>query len=412
VWVNRVALNTSVFVDTSSELIEDEAIRKAVGTRVVDELFDSIDIEVELKKQLPADYKQLSGPATAGLREASYRVVDRALRQPVLQGLWKVALEQSHRTLVQVLEGRGERVSTTGGVVTLDLEPIILEGAERIGLREEIQGQLPEQVGSVEILRSDELDTAQDAFQLLKTIAWFLPVVTLALLGLAVWLFRDRRRGVRSIGIAVVVVGLVGFLAISAVKNYVVDSLASGTETRQAAEHSWDILTDLMRDSFRGQVVIGALVVTAAWLVGPGRRASAVREVLAPAVRVRVWAYCGLALVALLMLATSPVADFSRFLVVAVVVALGAAWIEVTRTQTRREFPEASGAALLAETRTRLSSWWEAMRARAEPRTAPPAPAPAPDLTAQLASLADLHARGVLTDEEFAAAKTRVLAGE
>jgi hypothetical protein len=35
--------------------------------------------------------------------------------------------------------------------------------------------------------------------------------------------------------------------------------------------------------------------------------------------------------------------------------------------------------------------------------------APAPDLTAQLAELADLKASGALTDEEFAAAKAKLL---
>ncbi len=42
------------------------------------------------------------------------------------------------------------------------------------------------------------------------------------------------------------------------------------------------------------------------------------------------------------------------------------------------------------------------------------APAPAPagnDLTSQLNQLAQLHASGVLSDEEFAAAKQKVLAG-
>jgi len=43
---------------------------------------------------------------------------------------------------------------------------------------------------------------------------------------------------------------------------------------------------------------------------------------------------------------------------------------------------------------------------------APPAPdAPAPDLTAQLQQLAQLHDSGVLSDEEFAAAKQKLLAG-
>jgi hypothetical protein len=44
----------------------------------------------------------------------------------------------------------------------------------------------------------------------------------------------------------------------------------------------------------------------------------------------------------------------------------------------------------------------------------PPPPPPAPpqdDLTAQLQRLADLHAQGVLSDEEFAGAKSRLIGG-
>jgi hypothetical protein len=41
---------------------------------------------------------------------------------------------------------------------------------------------------------------------------------------------------------------------------------------------------------------------------------------------------------------------------------------------------------------------------------APPPPEPAePDSTAELQNLAQLHAQGVLTDEEFAAAKAKIL---
>ena len=42
---------------------------------------------------------------------------------------------------------------------------------------------------------------------------------------------------------------------------------------------------------------------------------------------------------------------------------------------------------------------------------APVEQAPADDMTAKLQQLAELHASGVLTDEEFAAAKQKLLAG-
>ena len=56
--------------------------------------------------------------------------------------------------------------------------------------------------------------------------------------------------------------------------------------------------------------------------------------------------------------------------------------------------------------------------AQAQPQYAPPPPqyaapveqAPADDMTAKLQQLAELHASGVLTDEEFAAAKQKLLA--
>jgi putative oligomerization/nucleic acid binding protein len=51
-----------------------------------------------------------------------------------------------------------------------------------------------------------------------------------------------------------------------------------------------------------------------------------------------------------------------------------------------------------------------------QPPPPPPAPAPAPaddgdDLTSQLQRLGDLHQQGILSDEEFAAAKSRLITG-
>jgi len=418
VWVDRVALNTDVFVDTSSELLDDDAIRSAVATRAVDELYAEVDVASLLEDRLPNDYQSLSGPAAAGLRQASYQIVNRALEQPAMQKLWAVSLEESHRTLVQVLEGGGDRVSTGEGVVTLDLRPIVLDTAERIGLRDEVAGRLPADAGRIEVLRSDELDTAQNVFQLLKTLAWLLPILMLGAFALAVWLAGDRRRAaVRRVGVAVLVVGVLGLVAVRLVGSYVVNRLVADTDTRTAAGNAWEILTELLRASFRSFVVVGLLFLVAAWLAGPGRRAIATRRVLAPALRERAWPYVVLGVVFLILLLRGDVNDFTRLLLVLVLVALGAVWIELTRTQTLHEFPDATAPELFGDARARLSSWWDARRVEraAAPATAPAAAVearPATDVAGRLASLADLHARGALSDEEFTSAKARVLAGE
>jgi hypothetical protein len=417
IWVNRVALNTQVFTDTSTELIEDDAIRSAISTRVVDDLFESVDVEAELREQLPPDYQRLAGPATAGLREASYRLVDRALEQPRLQRLWEISVEQSHRTLVAVLEGDEGTISTAGGVVSLDLREIIIEAADRIGLSEQVADNLPATVGRVEILSSDELDTAQDGFQILKALAWFLPILTLVAFAIAAWIARDRRRVIRKIGITVAFVAVLGLLAVNVVGNYLVESLVSDTENENAANNAWDILTQLLRSSFWWMLPIGILFVVASWLAAPGPRAYGARRYLAPALRDRIWPYVTLALIAVVLVLTGPVSDVSRYIVIAALILLGVVWIEAMRRQTMREFPDASGAAMLDEMRTRMSGWWDSARkpSAAQPvaaaAPAPPAPAATAgtDVTSRLAALSDLHTSGALTDEEFASAKARVL---
>ena len=374
----------------------------------MDELFDSVDVEAEIEDKLPEDLESLSGPATAGLREGSYQLVARALERPRLQRLWALSVEQTHQTLVRVLESEEGTVSTEGGVVTLDLELIVLEAADRIGLRSEVEDQLPADVGTIEILRSDELDTAQDSFQLLKTLAWVLPLLALVTFAVGAWVSGDRVRAMRRIGITFLVVGVVGIVAANVVGAYVVGSLVSETQNEDAAGNAWDILSELLRSSYRWLVAGGVLFLVAAWLAGPGRRAVAARRLLAPALRARLWAYAALVLLALVLLFTGPVGDFARYLFVLAFFALGVAWIELMRTQALSEFPDASAPELFADARSRVTGWWEARRAG----NGEPAPAPtSSDIASRLASLAELHARGELTDEEFASAKARALTG-
>jgi hypothetical protein len=182
-------------------------------------------------------------------------------------------------------------------------------------------------------------------------------------------------------------------------------------DDRQAANNAWNILTDLMRGSFRLMIVVGILFLVAAWLAGPGRRALTTRRWIAPALRNRVWAYVALAIVGLFLLLDAQVTDFTRLLFVLIIVALGASWVEITRTQTLREFPDTGGPTVVSDARERMSEWWDERRSERAARSAAAPPAQT-DVTARLSGLADLHGKGALTDEEYAAAKAKVLAGE
>jgi hypothetical protein len=417
VWVNRVALNTTQFVDTSSDLAQDDAIRKAIATRAVDELYANVDVQAAIEERLAEiskDAKPAAAPASGALRQYAPLLLERALGQPRLQSVWRSTIRRSHEQLVDVLEGKGTTVSTQEGVVTLDFRPIVLETADRVGLRAEVAKRLAPGAAQVEVLRSNELDAAQAGFELMKTLAWFLPVFMLLVFGLTLFLARERRREtLRNIGLVVAAAAIVGLVAVKLIGDYVVDSLTTDTETRAAGHDAWHIVTALLRSSLYWQIVVGSLVVGAAWLAGPRVSAAAARRAVSPVLRERAYPYVALAIVTLVLLVSGPVQDFARLLFVAVIVVFLAVGIEVLRAQTLREFPDAEGTFSLAETRARLTQWlatgratWPAAHPREESAAA------RSDLTSRLQTLAQLHASGALTDDEYAAAKARVLAGE
>ena len=84
------------------------------------------------------------------------------------------------------------------------------------------------------------------------------------------------------------------------------------------------------------------------------------------------------------------------------------------RMAARTAVVAGTATAVSGRVQRRQAAKWDAQQQEQyaqEPQYAQPAPALAPeeDATAQLQNLAALHTQGVLTDEEFAAAKAKIL---
>ena len=82
------------------------------------------------------------------------------------------------------------------------------------------------------------------------------------------------------------------------------------------------------------------------------------------------------------------------------------------RMATRTAVVAGTATAVSGRVARRQAAKWDKSRMRSSTRSSSRAPPPAPaedDQTAKLQNLAKLHAQGVLTDEEFAAAKAKIL---
>src|SRR4051812_13468158 len=107
VWVNRQALDTDNWVDTSTRLLQHEKIDEQLATFMVGQLYANVDGEGELAKAPPPEARALAGPAAGGLRQLAQEVAERALAGPRFQALWAQANRSAHEALLKILDGGG-----------------------------------------------------------------------------------------------------------------------------------------------------------------------------------------------------------------------------------------------------------------------------------------------------------------
>lgn len=400
VWLDRQLLQTEDWVETSTELLEDPDIQDAVSTFLVEELFSAVDVEAELAAVLPERAKPLAGPAAGGIRQLADRAADRALASATVQQLWADANRAAHEQLLSLLEGDGEVVSTEGGVVTLDLETLITQIAARVGI--DVAGKLPEEVGEVEVLRSDQIEAAQDGAEMFEKIAWALVILTIALFALAIWLGRGRRREiVRAMGFGWIAAGVIVLAARNVAGGAVVETLSATAGVEPAAESTWGIATSLLASSGAAFIGYGVVVVIGAWLAGPGSVATASRRALAPLLNSRLAAYGVLVAIIALVFWWSPTEGTQRLAPSLLLILLLVLGYEALRRRTVADFPD--------ETWDRASERWRERVAALRGRREGAPPDPEEERLRRLERLEELRRSGLLDDEELAREKRRAL---
>ena len=427
IWVQRQALNTDNWTNSSSQLLENPAIRTAVSGYLVDQLYANVDVQGELRNALPQQFKGLAGPAAGGLRNVAGNVADQALGRPRVQELWEQANRQTHQQLLRVLKGGNGAVSTSGGVVSLDLGALLSDVSSRTGVGGRVAGKLPPGAARIVILKSDQLKTAQNVANAIKPLAIILTALALLLYALAIWLGHGwRREALRAAGVGFVIAGILVLVVRRFAGTQLVDALATTDAIKPAVQAAWDIETSLLVSVASATIAYGIVAVLAAWLAGPTSWAVGLRRSLAPYLGEAAYAWGGFAVIVLLLLIWAPTQALRQPLTALILIVILAFGFELLRRQAAREFPEGERrighdvrAALGGVRRRGGGGATAAAVDDAAPTVGSPtveaptvamAGTSAGDPIERLERAAALHDRGVLTDDEFAAEKTAILA--
>jgi hypothetical protein len=408
IWVNRQALNTDNWVNTSGKLLENEQIDAQLSTFLVTQLYANVDVQAELEKALPPQARALAGPAAGGLRQLAERVALRALASPPVQAVWAEANRAAHEQLLKVVDGGGSVVSTEGGEVTLQLAPLLSQIGSQVGLPGNLTEKLPSDAGELTVMNSQQLSTAQKVARAVRRLPIVLTALLVLLYGGAILLARGRRRqAVRGAGIGFVVAGVLALLVRRIAGHSIVDALSSTASVKPAAEAAWNIGTSLLVTVAASAVAFGLLLLIGAWLAGETSPARALRREAAPYLRDhRAAAYGVAAAIWLALIAWALIAAFDKPLGIAVFAVLFAIGTEALRRQALAEFPGAQ-ATPFGDRLRRFQ--------RRDGGDGLAVPVGDPVLTRQRAQLddlerlAELRRSGALSETEFEAQKRELL---
>jgi hypothetical protein len=280
VWAHRTLLNTGAFVGTVGPVFEDPAVTSAVAARATDELFTELNLQARLKDALPPKASFAAAPvvnATKGFVAGQLATV---LASPQFQAIWTATLTAMHQLLVAVLRGQHTAaVSTSGGYIVLNTVPLINQALGKVsGLASDLTGKpvtlptitsadppqqavnklskalgvtLPSDFGQITLVKSSDLAQVQRGVKAFDRLTLVLPLVTIFLIALSLWLSVNRRRTVLQLAVGVSLLMIVE----RRVTLHEQSTLASAAHNPQVAQI---VLGDLLHGFF----------VLTAWVLG------------------------------------------------------------------------------------------------------------------------------------------------
>ena len=222
---------------------------------------------------MPPRLQGLAGPAAAGLKEIARRNAPRVLGSAAALKAWETANRTAHSTLLNIVDN-----GVQGRNLSLDLKSLVGEVAAGTGLPANTADKLPPNVANIQVATPKQLDNVRQLLRLFKTLVWLLLGLAVAAFAGAIALAADRRKAVLKVGgcLMFAAIAILAFRTLAG--KVVVDSLADAPNAHAIAGDVWSIATRLMVDAAQGSFLFGFFVVLGAWLVGPGRRATAVRR--------------------------------------------------------------------------------------------------------------------------------------
>jgi hypothetical protein len=296
VWSANQVSDTNRFVANMAPLIHEPAIQRALTDKITAEITTRLNVQglagqasAALTQQglsrAGALLKSAAGPLASGVNGFIHTEVGKVVASPQVARVWSQLTRTVHAQMVKALSGRGgSAVSVRNGQVVLSLGPLIDAVKSHLAARGfTLVSKIPEINPTVALFSAKYLVKAQSGYRLLNDLKIVLPILTVLLLGLGVWVARNHRRALIGAGLGFAASMLVLGAGLAVFRSVYLGSVPTSVLPPDAAAVLYDDLVRFIKDGLRLLLVVGLIIAIAAYFSGPSAAAAGTRRAVSAA---------------------------------------------------------------------------------------------------------------------------------
>jgi hypothetical protein len=292
IWTRNQVTNTDRYIATVSPLASDPAIQNAIADQITAQVFTYLDIQgltnqavdALADRGLPPDVadqlQAFAVPIANGVQSFTRSQVGKVVESDAFADAWVQANRVAHAELVKALTGEG------GGAVTVENDTVSLNLAAFIQTVKQrlvesgftLAARIPEVNASFVLFQSDDITRARNGFNLLNTLGVWLPIITLILLLVGVYVAKDHRRALVGAALGVAISMVVLALGLTVFRAIYLDAVPAQVLPHDAAAVLYDTIVRFLRLGLRTILVLALVVATGAFLTGQSTTAVRARQ--------------------------------------------------------------------------------------------------------------------------------------
>ncbi|WP_329339814.1 hypothetical protein OG866_31100 [Streptomyces sp. NBC_00663] len=292
-WTADVIGDTDRYVKTVEPLASDADVQEAAAGRVTDAVMTHLDLPVLLSGVVPAERPRLEqalgkfgDSLESAVRSFVHDKAQAVIASDAFQNIWTEANRRVHSAVDKALTGNGGgAVHLDDDTVTLDLAPVVEQVKQRLvdsGMT--VAAKIPEVHTNFTLVKSEDLGQVRRYFRLLQLAGSWLPVLAVVLAAAGILLAGRRRRALITAALGFAVATALLGIGLTVGRVIYLDALPAGV-SQPAAGSVYDTLVRFLRRGVRVVVALGVVLALAAWLTGPGRRATFLRRLWTSCIR-------------------------------------------------------------------------------------------------------------------------------